>query len=616
MPRQLPPSDAVDPDQSVGNPKRVFVERLLSSKCGLAADAVWLAPLVESALGSNRDRTAASDEDFESRLNQVAHVCEGAPGDRGASLLIVLALLCGALRPWRTIRTGTVDDGWRASKQQRREFVSEFARHVDFDAVLRRGWPAPLTAAWSDAFRGRDCRRWKLLRRLLLSSGAVRLDRLIDIGPLRRCGGETGWIPTEGLSSTVGRIEWTDGISWRSTTALRPWLWYEGPAVLDHLRGAFVAEPTETLPALASGIAREVLAYIESIPEPPLPGERPRPWTPNQRHHLAMEGTDAATRSAVRPFFEHLRRLVEESGLRTRPDFRELLLLYFRIAYDGGPEECPKSLKGEALALAGEDLARMRKVFAAANEPGDTPQAREYIRTCWHFYNCCMVAARHKGIWTCLKPLLLAIRQLATPCVTSDLRYWVEPQLAERPPEPWSELPRLAVGTVHGFARHAESTDPDLCELREDFARFCLDRLTDKWTAAERDSAKAETRARTDADMVEPVAAWRYCLVRAIADLRANPEGRGHRALHWSSQNDPDAAVREAAHRAYETIRHARGLPERVSPRRAVISALWWWRQAHLLGLGIQPDRDLAQRTREKELTRTKEIERAHRSPQ
>jgi hypothetical protein len=35
-----------------------------------------------------------------------------------------------------------------------------------------------------------------------------------------------------------------------------------------------------------------------------------------------------------------------------------------------------------------------------------------------------------------------------------------------------------------------------------------------------------------------------------------------------------------------------------------------------LLGLGIQPDRDLAQRTREKELTRTKEIERAHRSPQ
>jgi hypothetical protein len=113
-----------------------------------------------------------------------------------------------------------------------------------------------------------------------------------------------------------------------------------------------------------------------------------------------------------------------------------------------------------------------------------------------------------------------------------------------------------------------------------------------------------------DADMVEPSHEWRYCMVRAVMDLRANPEGRGHRALHCSSENDPHQHVRDAAARAYETIRHARGLPERVSPRRAVMSALWWLRQAHLLGLGIQPDHDLAQRTREKELSRTKEAER------
>lgn len=40
------------------------------------------------------------------------------------------------------------------------------------------------------------------------------------------------------------------------------------------------------------------------------------------------------------------------------------------------------------------------------------------------------------------------------------------------------------------------------------------------------------------------------------------------------------------------------------------MSALWWIRQAHLLGLEIQPDPDGAQRTRVKELARTKETER------
>jgi hypothetical protein len=44
-----------------------------------------------------------------------------------------------------------------------------------------------------------------------------------------------------------------------------------------------------------------------------------------------------------------------------------------------------------------------------------------------------------------------------------------------------------------------------------------------------------------------------------------------------------------------------------MSPRRAVLGAFWWLRQAHLKSLGIEIDRDGAQRTRIKELSRTKE---------
>jgi hypothetical protein len=79
-----------------------------------------------------------------------------------------------------------------------------------------------------------------------------------------------------------------------------------------------------------------------------------------------------------------------------------------------------------------------------------------------------------------------------------------------------------------------------------------------------------------------------------------------------SSRIDPDADVRDAAHAAYEQMRRLKTMPENMSPRRAVMSALWWIRQAHLLELGIELDENGAQRTRVKELTRTKEFERAN----
>lgn len=229
-----------------------------------------------------------------------------------------------------------------------------------------------------------------------------------------------------------------------------------------------------------------------------------------------------------------------------------------------------------------------------------------------HYSAANRLLCRWGGYWRALKPMLLAWRALPVPGVPRDLRWWVEPPL-EAPPRPWVDLFMWPIGLLHSQAHLEEATDPELKQIRSDFAEFCLERITDRLSDDRREALEADGAVRTDDDMVERSPAWRYCLIRAAASLGANPEGRGHRALKFSAQHDPSEEVRSAAKDAFERIRRGVGLPEGVSPRRAVISALWWLRQAHLLGLEIQPDADGAQRTRVKELSRTKEDERAAR---
>jgi len=286
---------------------------------------------------------------------------------------------------------------------------------------------------------------------------------------------------------------------------------------------------------------------------------------------------------------------------------------------------------------ANEDLAKLRPLFARARLkpsapglsgegwghllPGDTREPWEEFK--WeeeHFRTCVMLLYQFGGVWCGMKPLLLAIRSFACPCVARDLRHWSEaaeqsrpgpPDELAQPPDPWSVVPRSMINLFHHYVGREQALDHDLAELRADLASYCLERLGDRWTKAEREDAERTGRSRTDEDMLERSPAWRLCLTRAAASLYINPEGKGHRVLLRLSRIDPDKDVREAAHAAYQQMRRLKALPENVSPRRAVMSALWWIRQAHLLGLEVELDANGAQRTRAKELTRTKEMERA-----
>lgn len=365
---------------------------------------------------------------------------------------------------------------------------------------------------------------------------------------------------------------------------------------------------------------------------------------------------------AARPYFDLLHERCSRGVPEQAPAARRAWLWFAWCTFEADPNSwstLPGEVREAVLRAANEDIARARKLFARARPrplkgderekamrelmrsgetlpeltPADMCQGwghllpadadgpiEEKQRAPWeefewerdHLQTCLILLYQFGGVWRGLKPMLLAWRSLQAPGVARDLRYWGEPDRVP-PPSPWCDLFAWPINLFHVYVGREQSADPDLARLRGELASFCLERLVDRWSHSEREQAKRENRRRTNDDMVERSPAWRYCLLRAVGTLGVNPEGKGHRVLRIASELDPEPEVREAANHGYQQLRRDVGLPADVSPRRAIMSALWWIRQAHLLGLEIQPDPDGAQRTRIKELARTKETERPDR---
>lgn len=210
--------------------------------------------------------------------------------------------------------------------------------------------------------------------------------------------------------------------------------------------------------------------------------------------------------------------------------------------------------------------------------------------------------------WKCLKPLLLAFTEMTVQAVTADLRAWPELGREEELPDPYSRVALWVAMTMYPQNLRAElNRDPHLQGLREEFAKFCLERLKTKGKKEVSDRDKRFT----NEDFVEPRPLWRQGYVQALASLRVNPGGRAHRTLFWLSQNDPSEEVCVLAKRAHKRIRHLDrkkpNLDVGASPRRPLFEAFWWLRQAHLTTLGIEIDQAGAMRSRRRELHRTRE---------
>ncbi len=212
---------------------------------------------------------------------------------------------------------------------------------------------------------------------------------------------------------------------------------------------------------------------------------------------------------------------------------------------------------------------------------------------------------RHVRVLTCfaslgqiVRQLLQLLRVMNAPVVEPDLSYWGAPVVRQSPCD------LVVLDLVHSVHQHVTELGDEgvaVQAAREDFAAFCLSRLqTNKAT-------QGETSGESPLGMVEPRPAWRVGYLRALQSLRSNPQGKAHRHLHWLQRGDPDELVRKTAEEVYPVVRECRGSLSSSSPKRPFITAIWWLLQAHLLDLGVEPDAERVDLTREAFMRRTSE---------
>jgi hypothetical protein len=355
------------------------------------------------------------------------------------------------------------------------------------------------------------------------------------------------------------------------------WLKHIGWRFLGKWLPAFKELPDYAIAGVAQGINRALEKYwyiAHLIPnENAAEGEA---WNRKNRFPASLA-------KELEPFFHEL-----FSRLDRAQDDQDLLWMCCRfafLAYENNTPALDPARRKRLLQLARDELGKLRTLTRNAQ----SPEARAEADRRRGFYDdALMYICAFGSIWMGLKPLVLAMRSLNSPCVPPDLWYWSE-RKGEKTPY-WSWLPNFASGVVHHHSRLEEEQDPRLESLRNDFAEFCLERLKSK-----------------DGKLVEPSAHWRYGYVRALQDLRMNPRGHGHHVLHHVQGNDPDSAVKDAAKAAYNEMRHGEDLPENRSPRRAILGALFWIRRAHFIELEGQEklDETGALRTRNREGRRT-----------
>ena len=268
------------------------------------------------------------------------------------------------------------------------------------------------------------------------------------------------------------------------------------------------------------------------------------------------------------------------------------------FSWSMGESELSEDLRSKLLESASRHLGILRSVLR------DTPEKFE-DSSVFDFYNKAFyVLLCFAPPWKRIRPLLLAFTEMTKQAVASDLRTWKEIDSSDDPPAKYSRVPNwIEVAMYPQNLKNEIKRDPYLQELREEFAKFCLGRLRTK----ERNDSKEYK----NEDFVEPRPEWRQCYVQALKALRVNPGGRGHKALFWLLNNDPNETVRELAKKAHKQVRHLDrdkpNLDAGASPRRPLFEAFWWLRQAHLITLGIKIDHPGAMRTRRKELHRTRE---------
>ena len=195
--------------------------------------------------------------------------------------------------------------------------------------------------------------------------------------------------------------------------------------------------------------------------------------------------------------------------------------------------------------------------------------------------------------WERLQPVLMVFTEMSMPAVPYDLKHIREwPNIerkcppntdllslrkliedeGESPFQPYCKIPMWFEEAIKRIEQDIWQEEEDSQkkhwrELREEFAKFCLERL------------EPERRSL-----------WRQGYVQALKALRVNSGGRTHETLLRLAEDDPDEIVREfarEAHKEFVNDAHECGY-ETVpleSPVLPLLQAFWFLRQSHRLEL-------------------------------
>lgn len=473
-----------------------------------------------------------------------------------ATVLLILESLLEFESP---TEDSQVDGKWTIEPESRAAFVKACSERVDFTGALQAAIngtsPSPLL------YRAME------LAQMLRKEGLLHPERLIDLEQLERLGREPlqqrGGNSTE-MEKLCARVD-------------SPYFWIA--MGVEECESALSAEFEQAndnrVVLLARGLtscamhARNLLRIKDLVDSNDLTDRVVR-WTFDQ--------VDQRVVSEPRSIDSFLRR----TWLR---------LWYICFAWTSFPVEDESARNERLIAAADYELGILRQMLVHAQSEEGRVEFEEQLET---LEASACVMFKHRPLWKAMKPLLLAFRELPVAGVAPDLRYWSVSGNNDDMPAPWHRIMEIMINSFHVYSRYEQEDDPNLEQLRCEFCRFCLNRL--------------KPNPKTNQPS-EPDTNWRWAYIRAAEALRCNPGSRSQNILLKVSKHDPNNDVRELARKVYTTFRHRPHLPKGLSPRRTVLSALFYLRQAHLISLDIDIDEPGANRTREEEARRTTQSE-------
>lgn len=253
------------------------------------------------------------------------------------------------------------------------------------------------------------------------------------------------------------------------------------------------------------------------------------------------------------------------------------------IAFEWRDTPAPENVAKRLRALATSDLAGLRSRVREMGSVGFKQANHDWGAGNLVLDQNMRVVLWFGGLADGLGQLLQILRALPFPAVGANLASW---GVEAKGLGGWSLVPNYLVNAVHLYAGRLSESEPTLRETREALAEFCLKRI------GQRKGERTREKVAAVETLVEPEAHWRACYLYAVDSLRVNPKGKGHETVYWAKNYDPDPMVREIANEVYPRIKRHREIPDGSSPRRPLITAIWWLLQAHRSALGLNVDEE------------------------